>query len=205
MPNVYAIVPAAGESRRMGTQKLLLPFAGTTVIGHVVRTLLAAPVRGAVVVVSPANTGVADEARRAGADTVTNAAPHADMLSSVRCGLRALPAECDAALVALGDQPTIRPNLIADLVLALHDHDGRIVVPVCGGIRGHPLVIAAKWFDEALLRHDGVGLRGLLSAHPDSVVEVPTRDPEVLRDVDDPEAYRRAVLAHENAARARPG
>src|SRR3954463_1943382 len=101
MPNVYAVVPAAGQSRRMGTQKLLLPFAGTTVVGHVVRTLLSAPVRGVIVVVSPGGTAVAEEARRGGADTVTNARPDADMLNSVRCGIRALPPDADAALVAL--------------------------------------------------------------------------------------------------------
>jgi molybdenum cofactor cytidylyltransferase len=188
----------------MGTQKLLLPFAGTTVIGHVVRTLVASPVRGVAVVVSPEGTGVADEARRAGAATVFNPTPDGDMLSSIRCGLRALPGDCDAALVALGDQPTLRPALVADLVAALHGRSGAIVVPVCGGARGHPLLVAARWFGEVLERHDGVGLRGLLLAHPDRVVEVPTGDAEVLEDVDDPEAYRRALLACENAPRTTP-
>src|SRR4051812_36523935 len=108
MPNVYAVVPAAGQSRRMGTQKLLLPFAGTTVVGHVVRTLLAVPVRAVVVVVSSEGNEVGKEARRGGAAFVTNADPDADMLSSVRCGIRATPADADAALVALGDQPTLQ-------------------------------------------------------------------------------------------------
>ena len=39
---------------------------------------------------------------------VVNPDAAGDMLSSVRCGLKALPAECNAAIVILGDQPTIR-------------------------------------------------------------------------------------------------
>ncbi len=36
---IIAVVPAAGQSRRMGVPKQLLPFAGTTVIGHIVDEL----------------------------------------------------------------------------------------------------------------------------------------------------------------------
>jgi molybdenum cofactor cytidylyltransferase len=158
-----------------------------------VRTLASAPVRGVVVVVSPEGAAVAEEARRAGAGVVTNDAPGADMLGSVRCGLRALPADCDAALVALGDQPTVRAEVVEGLVRVLATHAGGIILPAYGGVRGHPLLIASRWFDEILNRYDGVGLRGLLAAHPEAVVEVPVADSEVLHDVDDAEAYRRAV------------
>jgi len=207
MANVYAVVPAAGQSRRMGTQKLLLPFGGTTVVGQVVRTLRAAPVRGVVVVVSPAGIDVTDEVRRAGAETVVNPGHDADMLSSVRCGLRALPPDCDAALVALGDQPTLRAGLVAAMIESLDSRAGGIVVPAHNGVRGHPLLIAANWFDDILSRYDGVGLRGLLVAHPNAVVEVPTSDAQVLDDVDDPEAYGRAVqtLHSMSQAQHRPG
>lgn len=188
-PNVYAIVPAAGRSRRMGTQKLLLPFAGSTVIGHVVNTLLSSPVRGVVVVTSPDGEAVAVAAKNAGAIVVVNDDPAAEMLTSVRCGIRALPGDCTAALVALGDQPTVRPQLIADMIAA----GASIVVPTFGGRRGHPLLIGSRWFDDVLTRYDGVGLRGLLADHAHQVLELPVADERVLQDMDDPAAYRRAV------------
>ena len=40
MAMICAIVLAAGRSSRMGLQKLLLPFAGKTVITHIVDQLL---------------------------------------------------------------------------------------------------------------------------------------------------------------------
>ena len=191
--NVWAVVPAAGRSRRMGTQKLLLPFAGTTVIGQVVRTLRASPVAGVIVVVSPEGEAVAAAAGGEGATVVTNDVPAADMLSSVRRGVRALPDDCEGALVALGDQPTVRSELVAMLVDAAAARAGAIIVPAHGGRRGHPVLIPSRWFGEVLTRHDGVGLRGLLGGHPEDVVEVAVADEWVLHDIDDRSAYRAAV------------
>ena len=49
---ICGIVLAAGQSRRMGTQKLLLPWAGKTVIAHIVDETLAAGLDRLLVVVS---------------------------------------------------------------------------------------------------------------------------------------------------------
>lgn len=193
MNSVYAVVPAAGQSRRMGTQKLLLPFAGSTVIGQVVKTLRSAPLKGIVVVVSPDGDAVASEAVAAGASTVINPDSDADMLSSVRCGIRGLPADADAALVALGDQPTLEASLVASLLEASNARADPIVVPVHGGARGHPLLVASRWFGDVLTRYGGTGLRGLLSEQADSVVELRVEDVWVLRDIDYPADYCAAV------------
>jgi molybdenum cofactor cytidylyltransferase len=193
MQNVYAIIPAAGRSRRMGTQKLLLPFAGTTVIEHVVRQVRAAPVRGVIVVVSDGAGAVATAARRTGADVVVNPEPDSEMLDSVRCGVRALPADCDAALVATGDQPTVRPEVIREMIAAR----GEIVVPACNGRRGHPILFTGRFFGEVLTHYDDVGLKGLLAAHPGNVREITVADDAVLEDMDDPEAYRKALARNQ--------
>ena len=103
----------------MGTQKLLLPYAGQTVIGQIVDNVLAAPIERAFVVTG--NYGEAIRLALAGRPLtfVVNPDAAGDMLSSIRCGVRALPPECMAATVVLGDQPTIRAKLIADLIRSL--------------------------------------------------------------------------------------
>ncbi len=68
-----------------------------------------------------------------------------------------------------------------------------IIVPVYAGRRGHPMLISPAYAREALTAHDGVGLRGLLLAHPDRVVEVPVDVPGVLEDLDTPADYRRLM------------
>jgi molybdenum cofactor cytidylyltransferase len=179
----------------MGTQKLLLPFGGTTVLGRVAGSLLAAPLNGVVVVVSAAGDAVAAEAMAAGASTVVNPDPEADMLSSVRCGIRALPGDAEGALVALGDQPTLTASNVKAMLEVFSRRADAVVVPVHGGRRGHPLLFASRWFGDVLTRYDGVGLRGLLAEHAEAILELPVTDEWILRDVDDPQAYERAVRA----------
>src|SRR4029453_13829990 len=95
-----AIILAAGRSRRMGTQKLLLPFAGKTLISHVVAQVAGAGISHIIVVVGLEGGGAAALADQP-VTLAANPDADGDMLSSVRIGLRALPAECDAVLVVL--------------------------------------------------------------------------------------------------------
>jgi molybdenum cofactor cytidylyltransferase len=195
---ICAIILAAGQSRRMGAQKLLLPFRGGTVIGRIAGEVLRSPVARTFVVLGADGARVAAALAGLPLAFVTNPDPAGDMLSSVRCGLRALPPECQAVLLALGDQPSITAGLIAEMVNASNRPGsperagmGAIVVPVYHGKRGHPLLFSACYSQEVLTRYDGEGLHGLLLAHPDEVVELPAADDSVLSDMDYPQDYLR--------------
>jgi molybdenum cofactor cytidylyltransferase len=115
------------------------------------------------------------------------------MLGSVRCGLRALPPECDAVLLALGDQPAIRSALINEMLRAFDATGKGILVPVYEGKRGHPLLFSARYRDEILRRYDDIGLRGLLQVHSDNVLELAAASATVLSGMDCPEDYRREI------------
>jgi molybdenum cofactor cytidylyltransferase len=210
---ISAIVLAAGRSRRMGSQKLLLPVGGEPMIARVVDAVLAGPVDDAVVVVGNDGARIAEALAGRRVRFVANPDPEGEMLSSVRCGLRALPQGCEAALVVLGDQPGLTAEVVAALVRAFRGSGRGIVVPTHRGRRGHPVLIAARYRDQVLARYDGVGLRGLLKAHHDDVLEVGVFAPAVIEDVDEPADYERAAGAfhkreesdHEQAARPSDG
>ncbi len=186
------ILLAAGLSRRMGTQKLLLPFGGATVIEHIVDQLLASLLESVHVVAGRDADRIAGRLGERPVALVRNPDTGAEMLSSVRCGLRALP-PCEGVLVALGDQPSITTELIDDLVAAFDASGKGIVMPTHKGRRGHPIVFSMDYRDEVLTRFDEVGLRGLPHAHPDDVLEVEVATSAVLADVDDPDDYRREL------------
>ena len=188
-----AIVLAAGRSRRMGTPKLLLPFAGSTVIARVVDACLGVPVDATLVVIRPEDQQV----RAALGDRPVVFAENPDatgvMLSSVRCGLRALPAAARTILVSPGDQPSLAPGLIRQMLAHHHSSGSGITVPVHAGRRGHPIIFAARFREEILRAFEGVGLRGLLEAHAAEVFEWPTADEAPCEDLDTPADYRDAV------------
>jgi molybdenum cofactor cytidylyltransferase len=187
-----AIVLAAGRSQRMGTPKLLLPFAGSTVIARVVDAYLGAPVDQIIVVVRPGD----QELRRALGSRkvvwVENPDAAGDMLSSVRCGLRALPPATEVIAISPADQPSLEPGLIRQMLAEFRSRGGSLLVPVHQGRRGHPLLFAARYRDELLISHDGVGLRGLLQVHAAELTEWPTDAAAVLQDLDTPAEYEQA-------------
>jgi molybdenum cofactor cytidylyltransferase len=208
---ICAVVLAAGRSVRMGQQKLLLPIRGKPMIAGIVHEVVsssvdttvivlgadAEAVRGAVAAhrndVSP-SPHLEEKARASSSSSlafVTNSDPHSDMLSSVRCGLRALPDSCETVLVVLGDQPGVTTDLIERLILAYCSSTHRIIVPVNSGRRGHPVLFSCRLRDEVLTQYDGQGLRALLQAHPEQVLEVNIPARNDLEDLDTPEEYRR--------------
>jgi molybdenum cofactor cytidylyltransferase len=196
---ICAIILAAGRSRRMGTQKLLLPFGGRTVIGHIVGEVLRSPIDEVVVVVGPDSAAVADALAGMRVKIVANPDAGGEMLLSVRCGLRAMTPDCEAVLVALGDQPTITARLIGQMLEAYCEAGRSIIVPVHGGRPGHPILFSTRYRDEIMAGYDDVGLCGLRRAHASEVLELPVADSSVLSDMDYPEDYRRALADNHSA------
>jgi molybdenum cofactor cytidylyltransferase len=190
---IAAVVLAAGRSRRMGTQKLLLPLAGQPVIARIVDQLAASPVAPIVVVVGADKDRIAAALADRPVALVENPDPDGEMLGSVRCGLGAVAADCDAVLVVLGDQPGLTSELVVSLVRAFRTSGRGIIVPAHRGKRGHPILIAMKYREEITTCYDDVGLRGLMTAHPEDVFEVEVASPQMLADMDLPEDYRRAA------------
>jgi molybdenum cofactor cytidylyltransferase len=191
---ICAIIPAAGQSRRMGVQKHLLPFGVTTVIGHIVDQLRQGGIDEVCVVVGHQADRIAAALAGRPVHIVHNPDyRQTEMLSSVRCGLRALPKACEAILMALGDQPSITAELVRAMTESFSAAGKGIVVPIHGGQRGHPLLFAQRYCGEILTGYEEVGLRGLLAAHPEDIFELHVATSAVLSDMDYPEDYRREL------------
>ena len=192
---ICAIILAAGSSRRMGVQKLLLPLGGKTIITHIVDQLLASTLDEILVIVGSQAERVREELSDRPVSIVTNSRYESGMLSSVRCGLRSLPEQCRAVLATLGDQPSITPELIDRMIQSFRATGKRIVVPLYNGRRGHPILFSIDYRDDILKHYDDVGLRGVLHAHPDNVFELTVSTASVLSDMDYPIDYQRELTS----------
>lgn len=192
---ICAVVLAAGRSARMGAQKLLLPLDGKPMITRIVDAVLQSGADKVFVVVGRDAGQVRGVLPNRGVTFVTNPDAEGDMLTSVRCGVRALPPGCNGVLIVLGDQPGATHELIGELIRCFRKTGQGIIVPKYQSQRGHPLLFAAHFCDEVLTKHSDTGLRGLLLAHPEEVIELPVASSAVLEDLDTPEDYARRIRA----------
>ncbi len=190
---ICAVVLAAGQSRRMGTQKLLLNYGGRSVISHIVEVLSNSSVDQVVVVTGCDADRIRAEIAPSDVSVVFNEEHKAGMLSSVRCGFGAIDAGCRAVMIVLGDQPAITSGLIDEMIRAYRGTDKSIVVPTYKGRRGHPTIISMQYKDDVMSCYDDVGLRGLLRDHPDEVLELEVSSPGVCSDMDEPDDYAREI------------
>ena len=191
-PTVAAIVLAAGESRRMGRPKLLLPWGDTTVLGQTLRHVRAARVTPVVVVTGHLAEPIAELARAAGCAVCHNPAYAAgEMLSSLQAGLRCLPAEACGALVVLGDQPLVTAATLNAIVDVFEENRGEIIVPVFQGQAGNPVLIGRISWPELLALPAGSRPRALLERQPNAVYHLTVDTEAILIDLDDPASYAR--------------
>lgn len=189
---ISAIVLAAGESKRMGQPKMLLPWGETTVLGQVISVLRSAGVEDVVVVTGGYREQVEAEATRFGARVVFNAEyARNEMLSSIQCGLASLKAEAEAALLCLGDQPQVRVGTVRRVVEAFRASGSRLVVPSHQMRRGHPWLVAHSLWEEILTLRPPHSPRDFLNAHAAGIEYVEIDDPSILQDLDTPEDYRK--------------
>lgn len=187
-----AIVPAAGLSRRMGREKVLLPFGRSTMLETVLSKLHAAGVRRVVVVVRPDLRDADAKALAAGAVVVVNRHPEGEMIESIRLGLAALPAELDAFFVWPADHPAVLESTLE--ALAGRTARDRAVLPVYEGRRGHPALVGGDLRESIEEMSEDGGLRRLWRDRADAVEELSVEDPGVVENLDDPESYERALL-----------
>lgn len=190
---ITGIVTAAGESRRMGAHKVLLPFADSTVIETIVGSLLQGGADEVIVVTGHKHHDVASALQHLPVTCVLNPDYRKGMLSSIRCGLRASAKTARGHLVTLGDQPSLTSGVVAALICEFQDHgdaEPSIIVPTHNGRRGHPVLLSRGFCDEILTSFDDVGLRGLFTKYPQAIHEVSMDEAGVLRDMDTPEDYR---------------
>jgi molybdenum cofactor cytidylyltransferase len=185
------VVPAAGLSRRMGREKVLLPFRGRTLLETVLATLAEAGTADPIVVVRPDLAEAVRLARAAGARVVENPDPGGEMLASIRMGAALLGPEVEAFFVWPADHPAVAADTLR--ALAREGHRDRAAVPIHRSRRGHPVLIGRGLLADLERLPPATGLRGLWRIRPEALVEVPVEDPGVLLDLDTPEAYENAI------------
>lgn len=188
---VAAVILAAGESRRMGRAKLLLPWGDGCVLDAVLDAVSAAPFAMRLLVSGACREQVEAVADRHGVACRYNPDFAAGQSTSLRAGLDALPPGC-AAMFLLADQPLMTAALLQRMIEAYQRTDSPILRPrAADGSAGHPVLFAPALFSELRNVSGDVGGRSVLQAHKYEIAYVPVADGSAWQDVDTPEDYDR--------------
>ena len=190
---IWAVILAAGESKRMGEAKLLLPYGEKTIIETIVETIGSSNVENTLVILGSDREKIEEKIKNSPVKIVYNRDFRSGMLSSVQCGFKALPEETRAVLVVLGDQPKISADVINKLIDAYKSTGKGIVLPVYKKERGHPVLIDVKYGEEVESLSPEVGLRGMVYNHPEDILEVEVETPSIFQDIDDESDYKREL------------
>ena len=189
---IAAVVLAAGQSKRMGSPKMILPWDDTTVIGRVITVLQEAGVTEICVVTGGAHKQVEAALKGSEVKTVYNPRFEQDeMAISLQVGLANLSVQAQAALVVLGDQPQIQPQVVCTIMQVYEAQQASLVVPSYQMRRGHPWLIDRALWPEVMALQPPRTLRDVLTALPERILYVPVDTDSVLRDLDTPEDYGR--------------
>lgn len=175
---VAGILLAAGAGSRIGRPKALIDVGGEPLAARGVALLRAggaAPVimvTGATAVTLP------------GVITVHNPAWRTGMGSSLAAGLATVPGQCQAAVVALVDQPLVGPAAVARLIAA-HQAGAGVAVAAYAGQPRNPVLLAREHWPEVIALATGdKGARAFLRARPELVTLVECGDTGRPDDID---------------------
>jgi molybdenum cofactor cytidylyltransferase len=171
---IAGVVLAAGASTRFGSPKQLAVIGDRTMLESVIEVARAASLAPIIAVVPPGIAVPPDVV------PVVNTEPAAGLSRSLRMGIAALPPDVDAAVILLGDQPTLSVETVRAVVGAARS-DRPLVAAQADGRLGPPVLVMRDTFGLAHEASGDEGLRSILTEHPQLVtsVDVDAHPPDV--------------------------
>ena len=147
---IAALLLAAGESRRFGggVQKLVQPLDGKPVVRWSAESLIGAPVDEVIVVVGENDAPIRNALAGLDVRYVQTTKARQGMAASLAAGIAAMPADTEAVLVVLGDEPLMGREPLLRVVERYQAGGAAVVAPLFRGIRGHPVLFERSVFPE---------------------------------------------------------
>ena len=186
MAAVSAIILAAGQAKRMGQFKQLIPLGESTILEQTIDNLLGSSASEVIVVLGHRASEVMRRISGRPIKIVVNPLYRKGMGSSIAAGLKFVDNQAEAVMLALGDQPYVDSPTVNRLLKASEKSDKGIVIPTFQGKRGHPLIFSLKYREQLTKIKGDIGGREIIKQHADDTMEVAVKCQGVVIDIDAP-------------------
>ena len=177
----------------MGRTKQLLPFRGKSILECVVDSALASALDRVIVVLGHQAGAIEPLLKGREVTVVRNPSYAGGQSSSLNAGLAEIDGETEAVLFLLGDQPLVTPEIIDRILAAYAASPSPIVIPVCAGKRGNPVLFSRETFSRMKALNEDCGARPLFDEFAQRILRVAVDDPAILTDIDTEDDYRRLL------------
>lgn len=185
-----AIILAAGESKRMGEAKQLMPLGKSTLLEQAIDNLLNSSVDETIVVLGHKAEEITTKIANKPVKVVINPDYQQGMSTSIVAGLIMVDPRSQAVMLALGDQPLVASRTINQLIEAFNKNRKGIAVPTYQGRRGHPIIFDIKYKAELFKLKGDIGGREIIQNHPKDVSMVAVDSESVISDIDTKDDYK---------------
>ncbi len=181
---VSAILLAAGEAKRMGELKQLMPLGNTTMVEQTIDNLLGSGVSEVIVVLGHKAEEVRKRIVSRPVKMAVNPTYRQGMGTSIAAGLKFVDSRAQAVMLTLADQPFINSQTINRLIEEFESHNKGIAIPTYKGRRGHPLIFSIKYKTQLSRLKGDIGGREIIKRHPEDVLEVAVDCEGIVFDID---------------------
>lgn len=194
--SIAGLILAGGASRRMGSPKALLRFQDETFLDRLIRTFSEAT-NPVIVVLGHTAQQIRSGIERPGrAVFVVNPNPERGMLTSLQCGLEAVPTTAEAVMFAPVDHPHLKDWTLQALASRFHLEHAPVTVPTYAGEHGHPVCISRALVAELLALPETAMASDVIHRYVPQTVYFEVDDPAIVADIDDRAAYTDLLAAH---------
>lgn len=188
-PGLFAIVLAAGESRRFGSTKQLAPHAGRALVAHATGAAESVCGRHTLLVAGNEWRNVAAACAELQGFLVVNTAFREGLSTSIRAGVASLPGVADAVLLMLADQPLVTESHLRTLVGKWRESPDSIVASAYADALGPPVIFPRRFFASLKALRGDRGAKPVIDTNSDCVIAVECA--AAAHDIDRPEDLER--------------
>jgi len=170
MKRFSAVILAAGVSKRLGFNKLILKMNGESVIRQAVLPFISAGIGRVIIVTVVQSREIREEFREHAVEFIENKDCALGMSTSVKASLPFIAKE-KGVFFHLGDKPFLEKEMLYHMADIYCESKEKIIVPVFNGEKGHPVLMDVSTYSEEIKSLQGDrGLREIIEKHAEDVI-----------------------------------